>query len=147
MNHLRHYYKIRKGFFKILQLLFLVVFIISCEDTNTPDTLDGTWWCTEYDLSNPNADGSPTDNFYVDIGQDYQDSTLFTINNFNNANIEVSARLQSRTLIISNQQVGDYTAQGTGNVSSDFSEINWSYSVDDGSGEPVNYTAVYQKRK
>jgi hypothetical protein len=147
MNRLINYFNYRKFYFILLEVLFLALFVISCEDTDTPDTLDGTWWCNEYDLSNPNSDGSPTDNFYVDIGQDYQDSLLYTINNFNNADIEVFAHLQSGTLVIESQQAGGYIVQGTGYVSSDFSEITWNYTVDDGSGVPVNYNAVYQKRK
>lgn len=40
---------------------------------------------------------------------------------------------------------GGFTISGSGKIQTDWNSIHWNYIVDDGSGIPESYTAVYTR--
>ena len=86
--------------------------------------------------------------FSVYISPHPNDSTKVLIDNFYELGYDVSAvaTVSGRNLYISTQTVGDGdTILGSGTISANYNEINWNYSVEDGSGEVDNVTATYTK--
>jgi len=56
------------------------------------------------------------------------------------------ATVAGMNLILSNQMIeGGFTVYGSGTISSNYKEISFSYTVDDGSGTADHCTAVYTK--
>jgi hypothetical protein len=135
----------------ILPLSILILMLApSCEELgnmgteNIRDNIEGQWQCDE------------TSEYYKSTAQIYEvyiyphpdDSTLVFIENFYGLTNDVSviAKVSSRNLFINTQTVGEgFTITGSGTISSNFNNINWSYSVDDGSGKIDNVTATYTK--
>jgi hypothetical protein len=135
----------------ILPLAFLLmVFTMSCEDllddTSNADIrekIEGQWKCDE------------TSSYYKTTSQIYEvyiyphpdDSTLVVIENFYGLiDVSVVATMSNRNLYINSQTVGDnFTIIGSGTISSNYNEIEWNYSVEDGSGTVDDVTATYTK--
>jgi hypothetical protein len=138
----------------ISNLFILLAFLVlySCEliddttDTGDPrDKIEGQWKCDE----NSQIYKSTESIYWVYIDPDPDDSTKVIISNFYDLgnDIYVYAKLNSLNLSISNQTTEDgyKILSGSGNITSNYKEINWSYRVDDGSGEVDNVTATYSK--
>jgi len=143
---------IMRSVMRLLLPSFAVVFLYSCEliDDN-PDTgdvrdkIEGQWKCDE-----SSQIYKSTESFYwVYIDPDPDDSTKVIISNFYDLgnDIYIHARLSNFSLSIASQTTkDDYTIlSGSGTISSNYKVINWSYKVDDGSGEIDNATAKYTR--
>ena len=133
-----------------LLLSFLIIY--SCEfaddepDSGDPrDKLEGQWQCDE----TSQLYKSTEDIYWIYIDPDPYDSTKVVISNFYNLgfDIYVYARLNSNSLSLSNQTTEDgyNVLSGSGNISSNYKQINWTYRIVDGSGEIDNVTATYTK--
>jgi hypothetical protein len=132
--------------------IFLLVFTASCEellnnqgtDEDVRDKIEGQWSCDE----TSEIYKSTAEIFAVYISPDQDDSTKVLIDNFYELGYDVSvvATVSNRNLYIASQTVGDgYTIIGSGTISSNYNEIKWNYSVEDGSGQVDNATATYTK--
>jgi hypothetical protein len=134
----------------LILLGFLVIY--SCELINdVPDDADprarieGQWQCDE----SSQLYKSTEDIYWVYIDPDPNDSTRVIISNFYNLgdDIDVYAKINNSNLSISNQTTKDgyKVLSGSGSISSNYKQINWTYRIDDGSGEIDNVTATYTK--
>jgi len=130
----------------------LLAFTVSCEellnnlgsDEDVRERIEGQWSCDE----TSEIFKSTAEKFSVYISPHPDDSTKVLIDNFYELGYDVSAvaTVSGRNLYISTQTVGDgYTILGSGTISANYNEINWNYSVEDGSGETDNVTATYTK--
>ena len=146
--------KIKKMKTVYAKLTILLVFIImySCEliDDNPAtgdvrDRIEGQWKCDETSQIYKSTESI----YWVYIDPDLYDTTKVIISNFYNLgfDIYVYVRINSLNLSISQQTTKDgfKILSGSGNISSNYKEINWNYRVDDGSGEIDNVTATYTK--
>ena len=130
--------------------ILLMAVTLSCEELENPGTedirekIEGQWKCdeiSEYYKSTASV-------FQVYIYPHPDDSTKVIIENFYGLGDDVSVvvTMSNRNLYINSQTVGDgFTVIGSGTISSNFNEINWNYSVDDGSDKTDNVTATYTK--
>jgi hypothetical protein len=135
-----------------LYYLVIIIFLISgCEeiligpDSDDPrDKVAGLWLCDE-------SGGylkSVEETYYVEIDPHPQDSLKVVISNFFNVDDDAEATLSGTRLTLPSQILeGGYTISGSGVISKNYTEINWEYFVDDGSGENVKLTAVYTKQE
>jgi len=132
--------------------ILLLAFTVSCEellnnlgdDEDVREKIEGQWSCDE----TSEIFKSTAEIFSVYISPHPHDSTKVLIDNFYELGYDVSAvaTVSGRNLYISTQTVGDgYTILGSGTISANYNEINWNYSVEDGSGETDNVTATYTK--
>jgi hypothetical protein len=132
---------------KICLIFVLIIFVFySCEEINNKDEsiasrLEGQWKCEE----NSSIFKSALDFYTVIIQIHPIDSNKVLIQNFYllGNTVDVEATINGMTLTLPYQNTGDgYTVQGSGTIASNFDQINWSYSVDDGSGVPDEVEAV-----
>ena len=132
--------------------ILLLALTVSCEellnnlgnDEDVREKIEGQWSCDE----TSEFFKSTAEIFTVYISPDPDDSTKVLIDNFYELGYDVSAvaSVSGRNLYINSQTVGDgYTIIGSGTISSNYNEINWNYSVEDGSGEVDNVTATYTR--
>jgi hypothetical protein len=130
--------------------ILLLAVTLSCEELenlNTGDVrdkLEGQWRCDE----TSEIFKSTAEIFSVYISPHPTDSTKVLIDNFYELGYNVSAvaTVSNRNLYINTQTVGDgFTIIGSGTISSSYNEIEWNYSVEDGSGAVDNVTATYTK--
>ena len=124
-------------------LLFFIVFFISCEtleDLNY-DSIFDTWLCEE------NSEIFGNSAYYVDISQHPSDDNKIILDNFYNLGfgIEVTAEKSGFSLTIPSQVVDGNTIWGSGSISANYKTINFSYTVNDGSGELDHVTASYTR--
>lgn len=125
----------------------LFLFLFSCEledfdiDSDDPrDDIVDVWSCEEQgDLG--------TQNYTSTISKHPSDSSKIIINYIyglgNDA--DAVATYKNRTITISQQTIDGIKIQGTGNVNSDYSEITFNYTADDGSGDIDNVYALYTR--
>jgi hypothetical protein len=137
----------------VLPVGILMLFLaVSCEELlnnmgteeDVRERLEGEWSCDE----TSEIFKSTAEKFSVYISPHTHDSTKVLIDNFYGLGWDVSAvaTVSGRNLYISSQTVGDeFTIIGSGTISSNYNEIKWNYSVEDGSGEVDNVSAVYTK--
>lgn len=134
------------GRFLRFLIVFGFMFFSSCEIQNDNESNDerdyitGTWKCQELDQSN-----NPI-NFEAVISKHTSDTTKIWVDNFSGLGkgIKVSVGMGGHLLTVSQQTVDGNKISGSGNISSSYNQINWTYSIDDGGGK-VNYTAVFTK--
>jgi hypothetical protein len=134
-------------------LVIMAVFAIlaySCEDLLGPDTGDDrdklvdTW--KVIDESEPLK--SAQVNYWVEIEKDPDRQDMIRIYSFNylGEDIYAMASLSGSTLTLAQQDLpGGWTVQGSGEIQKGWNEINWTYTVDDGSGMLERVTAVYTR--
>ncbi len=85
-------------------------------------------------------------NYIVEIERQPSDSSRIYVDNFYNVDATAGVFVNNRSLSIPDQVLdGGYRVYGTGTVSRDTESISWQYSIDDGSGEPDNVTAIYTR--
>jgi hypothetical protein len=141
-----------KNIFKTLfpSTLFLAAIMLSCEEIENLATedirekIEGQWTCDE----TSEYFKSTAEIFTVYISPHPDDAALVLIDNMYGLGFDVPAvaRISNRNLFINTQNIGDgFTITGSGTISSNFNEINWNYSVDDGSGTIDNVTAVFTR--
>ncbi len=134
-------------------LSIMIILFTSCEDLDDLGNVNGdprdkiidTWMCDE----NSELYKSLKNTFLVDISKDPNDSSRVLLDNFYNMGLgkSVTARISGSTLTLDQQTVDGFTfTSGSGYISSDNQEIEWTYKVDDGSGIIDNVTATFSRR-
>jgi hypothetical protein len=84
--------------------------------------------------------------YIVEIERHPTDSTRIYVDNFYNVDATVQAVVTNRNISIPDQVMeGGYRVYGSGTVSVNNQSISWQYTVDDGSGQLDNVTAVYTR--
>ena len=84
--------------------------------------------------------------YIVEIERHPTDSTSVYVDNFYNVDATVQVTVSNRKLSIPDQLMeGGYRVYGSGTVSVNHQSISWQYTVDDGSGQADNVTAVYTR--
>ena len=134
---------------RVLTTALLILLCISCEDLlsvlgDPRSKLIDDWKVDE----NTTAYKSGEEIYWVAITEHPTDSTMVLISNFYNIdeNAMAEAVLSGRTLTLPGQALpGGFTVSGSGAIQSDWNTINWSYSVDDGSGIQESFSAVYTR--
>ena len=128
----------------------LVLAVSSCEDLlpgqgdDPRDLLVGAWRVTE----NPAPGKSGDEVYWVDITRHPLDTTRIVISNFYNigANSLAEAELSGMKLTLPSQLLpGGFMISGSGDIAGDWKTIDWTYNVDDGSGQPETFSAEYKK--
>jgi hypothetical protein len=117
---------------------------IANEDGYTAVQIEGQWKCEE----NSSVYKSALDFYTVYISLVPGDSSRIRIKNFYQLgnDVTVEATVSGLNLTIPSQTVSSgFTFQGEGTVKSNYNEISWSYTVNDGSGEVDQVTATYSK--
>jgi hypothetical protein len=135
--------------FKIKGSYLIVLFVLffSCEledfgvDSDDPrDDIVDVWSCEE-------ESDAGTTNYTSEISIHPSDSSKIIINYIYGLgrDAEAIATYKNRTITIPQQDIEDIIIKGTGNVSSDYSEIRFNYTADDGSGDIDNVFALYTR--
>jgi len=118
--------------------------LIGPEGNDPRDKVAGLWLCDESDSYLKSVE----EIYYVEIDPHPYDSLKVVISNFFNVNDEAEATLSGSRLTLPSQILeGGFTISGSGVISKNYTEINWEYFVNDGSGENVKVTAVYTKQE
>lgn len=126
-----------------------VLFLTSCEldDFNLDsdderDRIVDTWKCEE----NSMLFGQQTP-YHSDISKSSSDSVTIYITNFYQLgfNEEIYATLTNRSIDIPKQTVDGHVIDGFGTVASNYNSIQFTYTVDDGSGTLDNVNATYRR--
>ncbi|HEX2395824.1 MAG TPA: hypothetical protein VHI78_10780 [Bacteroidales bacterium] len=105
--------------------------------------LEGEW---SVDETSEVFDKSTLSVYAVTVSADPDNLNGVIIDNFYNVGISIKATVSGNSLIIPNQNAEDgYTVYGSGTISGNSSEINMSYTVNDGSAQDDNCTAVFTK--
>jgi hypothetical protein len=137
-------------FSRLVYILLGVVLIVnSCDVADdllggnpTVDKLVGDWTCDE----TSEIFKSTSSVYAVTISPDADNDNGIIIDNFYGISAAVYATVSGMSLTIANQTAeGGYVISGSGIISSNYQEINWTYNVDDGSGVVDHVTAVYTK--
>ena len=130
-------------------MVFLAILVNSCELTedmiNTDaGKLEGTWQCDEQsELYKSTAEIYTA---YISLDAD-ADNRIIIDNFYQLGDVGVRANIIGLAVYISTQTLeGGFTVSGSGTISSGYSRIEWSYTVDDGSGVDDHVTAVYTKQ-
>jgi hypothetical protein len=138
------------GYRRNLAFLILLVFILSgCEDfpifpagDNPRDKVSGLWLCDESGVYLKSA----LETYYVEIDPHPNDSSKVIISNFFNINDDAEAIISGTKITLTIQTLqGGFTVNGSGVISKNYTQIDWLYYVDDGSGQDYKVTAVYTK--
>ena len=130
-------------------IFLLILTLASCElaqeltgSAATVAKLEGEWTCDEQS----EIFKATAEIYTVTISADADNPSGVIIDNFYGLNVPAKATVSGMGLIISNQTIGDgFAISGSGTISSDYKEINFTYTVDDGSGTSDHCTAVYTK--
>ncbi len=133
----------------LLCFLFIVFMTPSCEQENIledqaiRDEIIGDWKCNEESL------------YYKSIQNVYEVSIIgasvsdqiYVDNFYNITGARVLAEVNQYSINVLHDSIkGGYTIQyAFGTISDDFSQIEWSYAIDDGSGQIDSVTATYLK--
>ena len=84
--------------------------------------------------------------YIVEIERHPLDSSRIYVDNFYNVDAAAEVTVSGRNLSITDQVMdGGYRVYGSGTLSGDNESISWQYTVDDGSGQLDNITAVYTR--
>lgn len=130
-------------------LIFLILFVSGCEDfpifpegNDAREKVSGLWLCNE-------SEGylkSVLETYYVEIDPHPYDSAKVIISNFFNVDDDAEAGISGSSLTLASQTLeGGFTVHGSGVISKNYTQIDWVYFVNDGSGENYKITAVYTK--
>jgi len=85
-------------------------------------------------------------NYIVEIERQPSDSSWIFVDNFYNVDATCEVFVDNRDLNIPDQVMqGGYRVYGAGIVSRDHESVSWDYTIDDGSGQLDNVTAVYTR--
>ena len=135
----------------ILLLFVLLVFLPGCIDFPGDDPagddreiLIDSWRCSESDTYLKSAMAV----YWVHIYEHPDDTTRILIYNFFDLDEDIAAEavVSGKNINLPEQILeGGFTFNGTGRVSREADRIDWTYYLDDGSGEEVEITAVYTR--
>ena len=115
------------------------------DSANTAARIEGQWKCDERSSI---YNKSTLEIYTVYITIHHADSSKILIDNFYKLgeNVQVEAAINRMKLTIPSQTTFDgYIVKGEGTVNKNYDEINWTYTVDDGSGQTDQVTAVYTR--
>ena len=138
----------------MIALAIFLLGMVSCEQEQTAagtrDALEGNWVVDE-NSQFYNKTTSAVYNVYISLSS--QDSTGLFIANFYQLGYENEIRATldgDRIRLEQGQEVTLLTSpymiiEGTGVIASDYQSIDWSYQVDDGSGQIDHVTATYSR--
>jgi hypothetical protein len=139
--------------YKLFSMIITIAFVtMSCEDILTGlidgdsrEKLTGSWLCDE-------SEGylkAVAETYRVEIYLHPDDSSKVLIFNFFNLDPDISAEATlsgSRLSLYGQTLEGGFMVSGSGIISKNYTQIDWEYSVNDGSGENYEMTAVYTKQ-
>jgi hypothetical protein len=141
-----------KNKYSLYYLMALILLVASCEDllnglenTDPRERITGSWICDE-------SEGylkSFLETYPVEIFLDPDDSANVLVFNFFNLDTDISAEaiLSGSRLTLPGQTLeGGFIISGSGVIAKGDTEIEWNYSVNDGSGKPYELKAVYTKQ-
>ena len=125
--------------YRILAFVAISLFVISCEDEPVDPNYDlrdeyvGDWVCVE----NSSIYGSSS--YTITIEKADTNEAYIHISNFYNLGnaIEVAAEVFDNSVLIPQQNVGGNIISGTATSNSNYTEIDLTYSVDDGADNDV----------
>jgi hypothetical protein len=132
---------------KYLGLIFLTLVLFSCDEltdglVDNRTRIEGLWSVDEESSVFKSTQTVYTAFIEIDSAR----SNRVWIEGFYDA-ITVSAILSGSSLSIPNQTIDGYTViSANGTISDKWDEITWEYSVDYGTGEPDEVTAIYTKQ-
>jgi hypothetical protein len=135
----------------MMSLSFAIIAFLS---TSCEDLLSGLLEQRSRLVDDWRVDESATGNkstneiYWVAITEHPEDSTKVLISNFYNVGngAMAEAALSGRNLTLHSQTLpGGFTVSGSGEIQSDWNEIVWSYSVDDGSGIADYFSATFNR--
>jgi hypothetical protein len=132
-NHISH-------IVQLVLLILLIEILSSCNKKNiTYHSITGSWRVEEINPING------TRVYIVEIDRSKSDTSQYLISNFYDTDINefVYAQLRVSTLTIPDQTITSYRVRsGTGTVSGDFTKIDFTYNIYDGSDVKVqaNYS-------
>ena len=122
---------------------------ISCENERTSaeliNSLEGRWFVEEED---PIFDKTT---YYVSISISSEDSSRIIISNFYQCDGEVKGSVVGQQINLDKKQEiyaggSPYKIiSGSGTITDDYKYIDWQYQVDEGTGNPYDVTARYEK--
>lgn len=129
----------------IIGFSLFAVLVFSCDellddpvDGDVRSRLEGIWSVEE------DSQLFMKTNYLAEISKHPWDSNRIYIDNIYNVDSYAEAIVSGRTLTIPDQVMeGGFRIYGTGTVSKDYNQINWEYTVDDGSSQLDQATAVY----
>ncbi|MCF6364730.1 MAG: hypothetical protein L3J35_00860 [Bacteroidales bacterium] len=130
--------------FKLLLVIFALP-LMSCINEIVPPAseqeiiseISRTW------TGDMNEDGFPYQEFTATITADTGNSSQILISNFHNSGKVVSATVSVDLMItIPEQTAGTQTFKGTGEISNDYSQISWDYTIETAEGT-VQVTGTY----
>ncbi len=142
-----------------IKLLFPIVLLtsffafVACEkeslETDTRDKLIGNWNVVESEAGNPLpiAVRQMNDAYIVSISKSAVYQSDVQIKNFFQLgqDFEVTAEIDQDNIQITQTTINDVTVKGSGTISKNKKQIEWSYWVDMGDGEEIEYKATYTK--
>jgi len=127
-------------------LVFSMLFISCIDEPAQPQStseiineISREWTC------NMDEAGFPV-NFSVVIASDPIDDTKILISNFHKIGTNLSASVIVRkdlTLEIPEQVINNQVFKGSGIISDDYTEITWSYTIEDDNGDVNQVTGKY----
>ena len=126
----------------VVTTITLLFWLPGCETLGDgPDTLEGAWQCKE------NSQIYGYQAYDVTISIVKTDSNKIEINNFYNLGYgrKVVGEVDFWDIQILSQTVEGFNFNGDGVISGNKRKIDWSYTVDDGSGIPDHVTATFSR--
>ncbi len=136
----------------ILSLFIIFALSVSCEEDlrgdkdSLIDKLDETTWTVDESSS---VFKSARNAYSVDIFRHESDSNRIRIYNFYQLGfgVNAAARISGNTLILDTQTLDNtfIILQGSGEVSSNVRRMDWTYTIELGTGETDEVTAVYSR--
>lgn len=143
----------KSKFIHVCLVVIIMLIAVGCEELLTElgnddlgEKLTGSWLCDE-------SEGylkSVEEIYHVELFLDPDDSTKILIFNFFNLDPDISAEaiLSVNRLILPVQTLeGGFTISGSGTIAKSNTQIDWEYSVNDGSGKDYEMSAIYTKQK
>ncbi len=138
----------------ILVSLIMSLFFVSCEkeeqESNRRDVLLGSWNVIEKEAENISAKvslRSINDAYVVSISESSIYKNDILIHNFFQLGNDfvVTASVEGDNINIPVATINGTSIRGSGTISKKQNKITWSYWVDMGDGEEVEYHATYSK--
>ena len=129
--------------FRVCVFTVIVLAVVACKKDEDRDSVIGSWNCEHYsDIAQPAT-------YQANISRSPIIDTLFVISNFHNfgfteeKEVYCSMNADGDLVIESSFLINQYiVVSGKGEVADDFSQISWSYTVNDGILE--NVEAIYR---
>jgi hypothetical protein len=133
----------------LFSLIIIALILYSCEEAAdlignaTVQKIVGNWTCIE-DIARKK---STMESYVVEIVADPENASGILIYGIYGLGSDIYAKADvfGSTITINDNVTGGFQISGTGIIEPNYKEINWTYSVDDGSGVDENFTAIYTK--